>query len=795
MLTTKPASTLQALSILLGLQLLVALSLFFPFITGQAYFAYFDIGSDSYWQVVPDAMHMARQLTREGFTGWSFEFGLGGPTALLIGDTLGLAHMLGGPDGVLSMRIWVYLTKIVLGGIFFLLLLRLLFKRWETSVIAALAYSFCGFMTINGQWDIEATEFVLYPMLLWAIAHHLKNNSLIVLPIAVAFTLSSSVFFAVSASVFFTFCALLWIVTSNHPLAMLKKWTVHLLPLIALGYLLSAPRLLPLLAQVLDSSRISGSDALFEAVVRESLGLNSGEMILQQISGLFHKDLLGIGDKYRGYKNYFEGPGFYIGVTFLVLIPQLYLPDKNSRKVLFMGILLVCAYFLFPVFRNMAVGFSAFYFRVSTLWVSLVLLLLASKAVDQAIEIGINRRLLLVGVGWITLAVLLLMNSGMTGLVKLHALKVFALCLLAGVTLFLFARNLWSAKFLPIALLALIVVEIHLVNQPSYFEDRKIVTPESHRRMTDDGTQEALLAIRNQDKGVYRIEKMYETIFYTDSLAQNYMGIKSYYLHSKGMVDFFIGMGLIPPPSPKQAPNYTNLLPNAGGRYMLNSLLGVKYILSKTPVNWEGWERIDFAGPVYIYKNNYALPFGIVQTQQVTQKMLASLIAPSQEAANIIRDVAIVNAVVMQQFDTSFGQRFALDELLAQQVVTVEQSYFSPARKLQQTGLNITSFASNKIAGSIRPDQAGMLVFSIPFNSGWSLKIDGQPTPLVRANYGMLAAKVAAGPHTVELDFELPGQQPGLLLGALGVLALAALVWARKRSTCKTAARGLVGHN
>ena len=42
------------------------------------------------------------------------------------------------------------------------------------------------------------------------------------------------------------------------------------------------------------------------------------------------------------------------------------------------------------------------------------------------------------------------------------------------------------------------------------------------------------------------------------------MGVKSYQLHSKGMVDFFSGVGLIPPASAQQAPNYSNWLPNAG---------------------------------------------------------------------------------------------------------------------------------------------------------------------------------------------------------------------------------------
>ncbi len=768
--------------ILFGLQVLVALVIFSPFLTGQAYFAYFDIGSDSYAQVLPDAMHMARKLAAESFTGWSFEFGLGGPTALLIGDTLGMLHMVGGPDNVAALRIWVYLLKIILGGAFFLLFVRHIVDRWKTAVISALAYSYCGFMVINGQWDIEATEFVFYPMILWAIANCLRTGNVIVLPLTVAFVMGSSVFFVVSAGVFIAFTGLAYVLTSNEPRAMFKKWAFKLLPLIALGYLISAPRLLPLVMQVLDSSRVSGGDSLFQKIAGESLGLNSWPLILIQIGGLFHKDIFGIGNAYKGYQNYLEGPGFYVGVTFLLLIPQLWKREANSRKLLLLGLLIVCAYFVFPAFRNLALGFSASYFRVSTLWISLILLLLAAKAVDQGIKNGVNGRLLLLGIGSVALLLLLVVQGGMgASVAKLHVLKILGVLMLATFLLSLIARGVLSLRLVPLVLVGLVVLEAVMIARPSYIEGRTVITPEMHTRSYNDGTLEALRAIRQLDKGIFRIEKTYDSMSLADSLAQDYMGIKSYYLHSRGVVDFYIGLGLIPPPSGSTGINYTNWLPNAGDRYMLNSLLGVKYVLSKTTLKWEGFELYGKSGALYIYKNNFALPFGIVQTRQVTQKMLAGMSVPNVEAANMIRDVALINAVVLEQFDTRWGERFALDELLKQKVVPVEDIFFKPAQKLQQTGLAITSFASNKIVGSIRPDAPGMLVFSIPFNAGWTLKIDGQPTPLVRANYGMLAATVAAGSQVVELDFELPGQRLGLLLGALGAVLLVASGFVKKR--------------
>ena len=274
-------STIKTWGMLFGLQVLVALIVFSGFLTGQLYFAYFDIGSDSYGQVLPGAMHMAHKLAAEGFTGWSFEFGLGGPTALLLGDPFSLIGMLGGPDHVLALRIWVYLLKIVLGGTFFLLMVRCFVSRWETALITSLAYSFCGFVVINGQWDLEATEFVFFPLMVWAIVKSLRTDNVLALPLVVAAALASSVFF-VSVGVFVAFTAAASIATADDPRAVLKTWVVKLLPLVVIGY------------------------------------------------------------------------------------------------------------FLFPVFRNLAMGFGAPYFRISALWVSMILLLLAAKAVDRILVSGVN---------------------------------------------------------------------------------------------------------------------------------------------------------------------------------------------------------------------------------------------------------------------------------------------------------------------------------------------------------------------------------------------------------------------
>jgi uncharacterized membrane protein YfhO len=764
-------STSRAWMILVGLQALLALAIFPEFLSGRFRFAYGDIGSDTYFQFVPYAMHWVRTFASEVFGGWSFEVGLGGQTAWLPRDAFSLLYIAGGADNVMALRIWVYLLKIVLGGSAFFALARCFTTRWETAVIAALAYSFCGYAVVNGQWDPEATSLIFFPLILWAIVRHLRTGKAIVLPVVVAASLVSGVFF-IALGVFLLFCFAAFALTSSEPLTMCRKWLARVLPLAAVGYLLASPILLPVVFQMMDSPRISGGYSLFDKLLQEGFSVNPLNLIMVEIGALFHKDIFGIGNGHHGFINYLEGPEFFIGVMLFLVIPQLWKGTATDRKVLLIGLCTVAAYFIFPVFRYAAMGFAAPYFRTSTLWITLVIALLAARALDQVLRNGVNGRLLLIGLGSYLVLLLVVVQGPLGPNVRMAFVgKILGLAALAGLLLWLAQRKFLPQRWLPWAVLCTVIIETVLIARPSFLENRAPIAPD--RPGYNDVTLEALRVIRGMDKGVFRIEKTYHSVSAADAVAQHYMGIKSYASHGAGVVDFHIGVGLVAPPRAGSSINvHTNLLSNAGDRFILNSLLGVKYVITKEPLQWPGFVPVHTGSGYQIYRNELALPLGVVQTRQIAVGSLSRLATFSESDADTYRDIAMINAAVVNQIIPDHGDIFDLDGLLGTKIMGLERNYFIPVGALQETGLQLDQFSNNHLAGRISPAKPGILVFSIPFHRGWSLKIDGVDTPMIRANFGMLAAPVAAGAHKVELDFHVPGQGAGLLLGALGLLLL-----------------------
>ncbi len=91
-------------------------------------------------------------------------------------------------------------------------------------------------------------------------------------------------------------------------------------------------------------------------------------------------------------------------------------------------------------------------------------------------------------------------------------------------------------------------------------------------------------------------------------------------------------------------------------------------------------------------------------------------------------------------------------------------------RHEEATGTVVLSeYRPNQMTYNVSLDQHSLVVFSdIYYEGGWQATIDGEPAPLLRANYILRALPVEAGEHTVEFSFVFKPFEKGEKISFMG---------------------------
>lgn len=90
---------------------------------------------------------------------------------------------------------------------------------------------------------------------------------------------------------------------------------------------------------------------------------------------------------------------------------------------------------------------------------------------------------------------------------------------------------------------------------------------------------------------------------------------------------------------------------------------------------------------------------------------------------------------------------------------------------MTQSGIVISDYDSSRISGSIQAKTAGYLLFSVPYDKGWSIEIDGKRAVPRAAYDALLSAPIQSGSHEIRLRYIPPGFVAGLLISMIGVIA------------------------
>ncbi len=208
--------------------------------------------------------------------------------------------------------------------------------------------------------------------------------------------------------------------------------------------------------------------------------------------------------------------------------------------------------------------------------------------------------------------------------------------------------------------------------------------------------------------------------------------------------------------------------------YAFRALTRVKYVIVRNDRDEEKiktaleelqiYESHSTCGDYEIYSTEYVLPMGFAYDGYVTYDYASTHGAADKllcRAAVLTEEQAEKYSDILTEMPENEAARVSLNQFKAD--VAARQAAGVRTFNVTKTGFTATTdYASDEL-----------VVFSVPFDKGWSAEVNGAPAEVEKVNGGFVAVRVPAGKGKIAFTYETPGAWYGLILTIGGILLYA----------------------
>jgi uncharacterized membrane protein YfhO len=327
----------------------------------------------------------------------------------------------------------------------------------------------------------------------------------------------------------------------------------------------------------------------------------------------------------------------------------------------------------------------------------------------------------------------------------------------ATIFLFLYAILIYLLKVKRIQsiikLSLILIISVELIQFSNITVDRPVITGDELKQKVgfNDYTNDAVSFLKSKDKNFFRVSKDYSSGPAThsslnDAQIQKFYGTSSYTSFNQiNYIKFLRELEML------------SSNDETGTRWargfietpFLHPFASIKYALTKNTKSFlreVNYDSLTTVGDVIILKNKFTLPLGFTYDKFISLKDF-KLLSSDQKRITLFKAM-ILNDSVYSGFanfprflpkDTSIN--FTWDE------------FANDISQLKKDTLHIEEFSQNRIKGKINTGQQKFLFFTIPFDEGWTAKIDGKVVKPMIVNVGFTGILIDKGQHQVVLSF------------------------------------------
>ncbi|MDE6020622.1 MAG: YfhO family protein [Ruminococcus sp.] len=204
--------------------------------------------------------------------------------------------------------------------------------------------------------------------------------------------------------------------------------------------------------------------------------------------------------------------------------------------------------------------------------------------------------------------------------------------------------------------------------------------------------------------------------------------------------------------------------------FALRGLFSVKYyfdeINDKNSDEYEspltGFEFMEDQNGFHVYKNKYFIPMGFMFDNYISRSEWETM-------SETNRTSVLIRAIVLED-DTAEKYDGILKKLSASERFVSKAAYREECILRKNNSASIFKYDSYGFTAEITSDKENLVFFSVPFDDGFTAKVNGIETGIERVDAGFMAVPVKPGKNTIEFEYETPGLKTGALITLSGAV-------------------------
>lgn len=101
-------------------------------------------------------------------------------------------------------------------------------------------------------------------------------------------------------------------------------------------------------------------------------------------------------------------------------------------------------------------------------------------------------------------------------------------------------------------------------------------------------------------------------------------------------------------------------------------------------------------------------------------------------------------------------------------------AYENMVAKLSDEQLEVTSYDSTHLNGTIEVNEDGIMLLTIPYSEGWSAEVDGNEAEIIGINDALMGIRLTKGSHEIKLSYRPHMFDEGLVISSVCILVILA---------------------